>query len=69
MIISPERITLEKSLRLGFSVINNEIEYKALQSTLNTIKKLGGKSIKVHYDSRLVTGQVQSEFEAKDPRM
>ena len=28
-LISPEKIIIEKSLRLGFSVINNEAEYKA----------------------------------------
>ena len=69
VIISPKRIMLQKSLRLGFLVINNEAEYEALQAGLNAVKKLGGKSIEVPYDSRLVAGQVQSEFEAKDPRM
>ena len=28
--ISPEKIIIEKSLRLGFSAINNEVEYEAL---------------------------------------
>ena len=30
VLISPERITIEKSLRLSFSVLNNEAEYEAL---------------------------------------
>ena len=30
VLISLERITIEKSLRLGFSAINNEAEYEAL---------------------------------------
>ena len=30
VLISPERITIEKSLRLGFSATNNEAEYEAL---------------------------------------
>ena len=30
VLISPERIMIEKSLRLGFSATNNETEYKAL---------------------------------------
>ena len=29
VLISPERITIEKSLRLGFSATNNEAEYEA----------------------------------------
>ena len=30
VLISLDRITIEKSLRLGFSTINNEAEYEAL---------------------------------------
>ena len=30
VLISLERITIEKSLRLGFSTTNNEVEYEAL---------------------------------------
>ena len=29
VLVSPEKITVEKSLRLGFSATNNEAEYKA----------------------------------------
>ena len=30
VLISPEKITIEKLLRLGFSIINNEAKYDAL---------------------------------------
>ena len=30
VLISPEKITIEKSLRLGFSATNNKAEYEAL---------------------------------------
>ena len=30
IVISPDKIIIEKSLRLGFSATNNEAEYKAL---------------------------------------
>ena len=30
ILISPEKIIIEKSLRLGFSTTNNEAEYEAL---------------------------------------
>ena len=33
------------------------------------VQKMGGKSVKVFLDSRLVIGQVKGEFEAKDERM
>ena len=33
------------------------------------IQNMGGKSVKVFSDSRLVVSQVKGEFEAKDERM
>ena len=30
VLVSPKKITIEKSLRLGFSAINNEAKYEAL---------------------------------------
>ena len=30
VLVSPEKITIEKSLKLGFSATNNEAEYEAL---------------------------------------
>ena len=30
VVVSPEKITIEKSLRLGFSATNNEAKYEAL---------------------------------------
>ena len=30
VLVSPKKITIEKSLRLGFSATNNEAEYKVL---------------------------------------
>ena len=69
MIISPKRITIEKSLRLGFSTINNEAEYEALLAGVAMIKKLGRKAVKVFSDSRLVVRQIKGELEARDKRM
>ena len=69
VLISPKRITIEKSLRLGFSATNNEVEYKALLIGMIMVQKLGGETIEVYSDSRLVVDQVQGELEARDPRM
>lgn len=62
MIISPEGITLEKSLRLGFSVMNNEVEYEALQAGLIVVQKLKGKFVPTYCDSRLIARQVRGDF-------
>ena len=69
VLISPERITIEKFLRLGFSVINNEAAYEALLVGMAMVQKMGGKTMEMFSDSRLVVGQVQGELEARDLRM
>ena len=69
VIISPIKIILEKSLRLGFSAINNEVEYKALLVGMTMVQKMEGKTVEMFSDSRLVVGQVEGELEAKDLRM
>ena len=43
VLISPERITIEKSLRLGFSATNNEAEYEAVLVGMAIVQKMGGK--------------------------
>ena len=67
--MSPEKVVIEKSLRLNFSVTNNEAEYKTLLVGMAMVQRMGGKSIKLFSDSRLVVGQVRGEFKAKDERM
>ena len=66
---SHEKVVIEKSLRLGFPATNNEAEYEALLEGMAMVQRMGGKSIKLFSDSRLVVGQVRGEFEAKDERM
>ena len=69
VLISPEKITIEKSLRLGFSATNNEAKYEALLVGMTMVQKMGGKAVEIFSDSRLVVGQVGGEFEARDVRM
>ena len=67
--VSPEKLTIEKSLKLGFSATNNEAEYETLLEGISMVQKMRGKSIKVFSDSRLVVGQVGGELKARDERM
>ena len=67
--MSPEKVIIEKSLRLDFSTTNNEAEYEALLEEMAMVQRMGGRSIKLFSDSRLVVGQVRGEFEAKNKRM
>ena len=69
VLISPEKIIIEKSLRLGFSATNNEAKYEALLQGMTVVQKIGGKAVEMFSDSRLVVGQVKRELEARDVRM
>ena len=69
VLISPKKLTIKKSLRLGFSATNNEAEYKTLLEGISMVRKMGGKAVKVFSDSRLVVGQIGGELEARDERM
>ena len=59
VLISLEKIIIEKSLRLGFSTTNNEAEYEALLQGMTMVQKMGGKAVEMFSDSRLVVGQVK----------
>ena len=69
VLISPEKVIIEKSLRLGFSATNNKAEYEVLMMGMVMVQRMGGKSVRVFSDSRLVINQVNGEFEAKDERI
>jgi len=53
---SPKGIIIEKSLRLGFSTMNNEAEYEALLEGMAMVQKMGGRTLEISSDSRLVVG-------------
>ena len=54
--VSPEKITIEKSLRLGFSATNNEVEYEALLVGMAMVQRMGKKAVEMFSNSRLVIG-------------
>ena len=56
VLVSPEKITIEKSLRLGFSATNNEAEYEILLMGMVMVQKMSGKMVEVFSDSKLVMG-------------
>ena len=56
VLVSPEKITIKKSLRLSFSATNNEAEYKTLLMGMMMVQKMRGKVVKVFSYSKLVVG-------------
>ena len=56
VLVSPEKITIEKFLRLGFLATNNEVEYEALLMGMVMVQKMGKKPVEIFSYSRLVIG-------------
>ena len=69
VLLSPKKIIIEKSLRLDFSVTNNETEYEALLVGMTIVQKMGGKVVEIFSNSRLVVSQIRGELKARDMRM
>ncbi|XP_050249272.1 uncharacterized protein LOC126696615 [Quercus robur] len=69
VLVSPKKIIIEKSLRLGYLATNNEAKYEALLMGMTMVQKMGEKEVEVFSDSRLIVGQVKGELEARDARM
>ena len=56
VLVSPEKITIEKSLRLGFLATNNEEEYETLLMGMVIVQKMDGRAVEMFSNSRLVVG-------------
>ena len=69
VVISLKKIIIEKYLRLDFSATNNEAKYEALLVGITMVNKMGGKTVEIFSNSRLVVGQVKGELEMRDVRM
>ena len=51
VIITPEGIQLEHSIRLGFRASNNEAEYEALLARLKTVLGMAAREVEAYSDS------------------
>ncbi|XP_061346500.1 uncharacterized protein LOC133292137 [Gastrolobium bilobum] len=64
---SPEGVTIEHSLNLGFPTSNNQAEYEALIAGLIQGKEHGARKVQIFSDSQLVTSQIEGKYQAKGP--
>ena len=69
MLVTPKKLVMEKSLRLGFLATNNEAEYEVLLAGMAMVSQLRGEVVKLYSNSWLVVGQVNGDFDAWDERM
>ena len=56
VVISPEKIIIENSLRLGFSATNNETKYETLLVEMTMVQKMRRRTVEIFSYSRLVIG-------------
>nr|KYP65356.1 Retrovirus-related Pol polyprotein from transposon 17.6 [Cajanus cajan] len=62
----PNPVTLEKSLKFGFKVTNNQAEYEALLVGLRLARDLGARRVSCNSDSKLMVEQLSGTYQAKD---
>ena len=66
---SPRGERIEQAVLLGFDASNNDSEYEALIAGVELALAVGVNSLLIHSDSQLVVGQVNAEFESREPRI
>ena len=69
ILFSPEKDVLKYGVQHQFPATNNEAEYEAILTGLRVAKALGVRNLKPNSDSKLVTGQMNNGYEAKEDKM
>ena len=69
MIQTPEGDKIECMIRLDFLTTNNEAEYEVLVAGLDLVKAVVMENVVVHYDSQVVTSQINGGYECKNERI
>ena len=60
---------IEQAIRLGFNASNNELEYEAILTGIELAATVSTDRLLIRSDSELVEGQVNEDYESRDPRM
>ena len=66
---SPTGEKIEQAIRLGFSASNNESEYEAILAGIELVATVLVDRLLIRSDSQLVVGQVNEDYESRDPQM
>ena len=69
VIQTPERDKIECMIRLDFPTTNNRAEYEALVTGLDLTKAAGAENMIMHYDSQVITSQINGDYEFRNERM
>ncbi|RDY04062.1 rnhA, partial [Mucuna pruriens] len=63
------KVLIEKSLHFEFKASNNQAEYEALLAGMKLAQELEAKKLTAKSDSKLVTRQINGDYQAKDPQL
>jgi hypothetical protein len=69
VIVSPHGVEYELSIQLEFECTNNQAEYEALLTGLETLVELGALQADIFGDSNLVGHQINDESQLLDGRL
>ncbi|RDX65933.1 Retrovirus-related Pol polyprotein from transposon 17.6, partial [Mucuna pruriens] len=65
----PGGVLVEQSLHFDFRASNNQAEYEALLAGMRLARDLEARVLTAKSDLRLVTGQVNDEYQTRDPQL
>ncbi|RDX97002.1 Gypsy retrotransposon integrase-like protein 1, partial [Mucuna pruriens] len=65
----PEGVLIEQLLHFDFRASNNQAEYEALLAGMRLARDLEARTLIAKSDSKLVTGQVNNEYQTRDPQL
>ncbi|RDX96222.1 hypothetical protein CR513_21143, partial [Mucuna pruriens] len=63
----PDGVLIEQALHFEFKANNNQVEYEALLAGMKLVRELWAQILTAKSDSKLVTGQVNGDYQARDP--
>ena len=69
VIQTPEGDKIECMIRLDFPTTNNEAKYEALVARLDLAKVAGAENMIIHFDSQVITSQINGDYECRNERM
>ncbi|RDY02386.1 Tf2-6, partial [Mucuna pruriens] len=65
----PDGVLIEQSFHFDFRASNNQAEYEALLAGMRLARDLEARILIAKSDSKLVTGQVNNEYQTRDPQL
>ena len=69
ILFSPKKDVLKYGVQLQFLATINKAEYEVVLTGLRVAKALGVRNLKLSSNSKLMIGQMNNKYEAKEDRM